>query len=54
VRFWHEYHFGEAPKEFRYSTPKSDLVFSKACFWAYSWLTAKGCFKRNIMAAPSS
>ena len=48
VRFWHEYHFGVAPKEFLRSTPKSELVQSKACFYKYTWLTDKGCFKRTI------
>jgi hypothetical protein len=30
------------------------LCLLRLCFWAYSWLTAKGCFKRNVKAAPSS
>lgn len=48
VRFWHEYHFGVAPKEFLRTTPKSDLVLSKACSYTYTWLADKGCFKRTI------
>jgi hypothetical protein len=52
VRFWHQYHFGEAPKEFRYSTRREDLVFSQACSYQYTWLADKNRFKRS-QAAPT-
>ncbi len=46
MRFWHEYHFGVAPKEFLRTTPKSDLLFSKACD-GWTWLTDKSRFKQK-------
>lgn len=53
VRFWHEYHFGVAPKEFLRSTPKSDLIFSKACDYHYSWVDSENRIKRTT-TAPST
>jgi hypothetical protein len=54
VRFWHEYHFGVAPKRFLRDTPKSELSFSKACSYKYTWLADENRFKHTIVEESST
>ncbi len=51
VRYWHEYHFGVAPKEFLRETKKEDLVRSKTMQYRYKWMVAEQRLKRSIAAA---